>query len=113
MRSTIVSSVLAFLLSYLLAVLFLSPDAQAKGPKSAAPKIHMCESTDLYFGPVETGTKTVRLSEVCKDVTIKIARKSIAECSDESPVSCEVLYSADKTTLYIEHKISSTKEVSK
>lgn len=92
-----------------IAAAFLFPAiAEGKEPKAAASKVHMCESTDLYFGPVTAGTRAKRIAETCKDVSVKAAARKINACAAEGPEVCEVLYTANLATLLIEHKISTS-----
>lgn len=93
-------------LTAIAAAFFFPAIAEGKEPKAAAVKVHMCESVDLYFGPIAAGTRTARLSEVCKDVTVKAAARKINACAAEGPEVCEVLYTADRATLLIERKLS-------
>lgn len=98
-----------------LAALVLVPSiATAKEKKPAqSVKVHVCESVDLYFGPVSAATHSERIANACADVAPSSAAKRMQKCSAQGAESCEVLLSADKSTVFIEHKIQASKEASK
>lgn len=93
-------------LAFILAILTLSGTAFAKEPKAShVVKIHVCESVDLYQGSVDENHTSTRIAESCRDVSIASAQKAMAKCSAQTSDVCEVLVSADKKTIMVEHKI--------
>lgn len=90
----------------LASLMLVSSTALAK-EKAKSPKVHLCEATDLYFGSVDSNTASMRLSNVCKDVSPKTALSKVQACAAETPETCEVIVSQDGKTLTIEHKVTS------
>lgn len=74
--------------------------------KPSGARVHMCESVDVYTGRVAADAPHTRIAEACRDVAASAAQKAIVKCQAEGTAErCEVLFSADRKTLFIERKI--------
>ena len=99
---TATAALAAALLSF-----FAARAALAYGPpKHARPPVHVCESVDLYSGPVDAQTPSGRLWEACRDLPAPTADRIAAACAAQGPESCEVLLRAAPRALLIERKLS-------
>lgn len=94
----------------IVAALILVPSIATaeKKPKAHAVKVRMCESVDLYFGPVSSETRHERIAYGCFETSPSAAQKKIQACNAQGSERCETVIGKDRV-VNIEHKIQATK----